>query len=57
MNYTLFVNLYADYIVSGDWTFDNVPGVLKNKVKTRLNELGYDEKGHLLVTDTEGQAE
>lgn len=57
MNYTLFVNLYAEYIISGDWTFDNVPGVLKNKVKARLNELGYDEQGHLLVTDTEGQAE
>lgn len=40
------VDLYAKLIINKRRTFDSVPANLKDKVKARLKELGYDTDGN-----------
>lgn len=39
MDYTLFINLYAEYVHKGLYEFSDVPLILKDKVIAKIKEL------------------
>lgn len=45
------VEIYCKLIINKRRTFDRVPDIFKNEVKSKLNELGYDTNGDLIITE------
>lgn len=45
------IEVYVKLIINGRRSFEQVPDNLKEDVKNRLTELGYDQNGELLVVE------
>lgn len=45
------VEIYCKLIINKRRTFDRVPDIFKNEVESKLNELGYDTNGDLIITE------
>lgn len=45
------IEVYVKLIINGRRSFEQIPDELKEAVKNRLSELGYDQNGELLVVE------
>lgn len=45
------IEVYVKLIINGRRSFEQVPDNLKEDVKNRLTELGYDQNGILITSE------